>query len=155
VSRVLGWILGLVALVAVYGVMNLVLVGGQYVWYYADNQKLEARLQQMEKDLAGSASQIEAVKAGIKAVEKANPRGIPEDKYAAYSRSVRYHNELVEAHNQKVAEQQVVHGDYSSRVDQFNGLVEEANSLAKKIGGTWYVVPMPRAGGKASAKQAH
>ncbi len=147
---------------AVFAITNLVLGGGQYLWHYAESQRLdtlksqldaeqphiralEARLQQMETELTGLASQIEALKAEIGALEKAHPHGIPEDRYAAYTKSAQHHNELAQAHNQKVTEQQTVYADYVARVDRFNAVVDEANALAQRIGGTRHVLPMSRA----------
>jgi hypothetical protein len=169
VKRLLGWLLGLIALVVLYAVGNAVLVGGQYLWHYTDHRKLDAiktqldserprieavgaQLQRFGKDLTESEARLNTLKREIAGIEKANPRGVPEQIYPAYTRSVQHYNALVETHNRKVAEQQVAHQDRSSQIDRYNKLVGEANDLGRSVGSTWYVIPMPRVGAKGSAK---
>jgi hypothetical protein len=32
---------------------------------------------------------------------------------------------------------------YSKEIDYYNGLVEDYNKLSEKVGGTWYILPVP------------
>ena len=168
-QRVPSWIIRLLGVIVVYGLLNVILVGGHWLWHYKDNkrrdqvkaqlgferpriQAIQIRLEGLTRNLDESKTQIEGLESEIHSTEGANPLGIPENIYDSYSRTVQYHNALVTEHNQKVIQQNLLYEDYSSRINQYNALVEEGNSLGKKIGGTWYVIPMPHVGTKSSAK---
>ena len=64
--------------------------------------------------------------------------------YPEYSSLIDSFNGGIAPHNADVKRCDMVRTQYSAQVDSYNSLVEEANSLVKKVGTTWYVIPVPR-----------
>jgi hypothetical protein len=98
-------LIGIAGIVVVYGVLNLILVGGQSLWHSGDNKKLD----QLKAELETENVEIER-----------------------YESTAKTRNLSVTEIN-----------DYKRKIDEYNKNVEEANKLAKEIGTTWYVVPVP------------
>lgn len=118
-------IIGILGIILVYGVINIVLVGAQDFWHSGDQSKLDA----LKQELQTKKSDIDTLEANI------NSEKSTMDEYQANG-DVTDYNSLVDDYNSKLAEDQ-------SDVNDYNSIVQQANDLSNKIGGTWYVVPIP------------
>ena len=116
---------GLIGLILIYGVGNAVLVGAQNLFSSGDQNKLN----NLQQELQTKKTSISVLGYRIDA-EKSNM-----DQEKANGDSVDY-NAQVDDYNSKLAE-------YQSNIDDYNNTVQQANDLSKKIGGTWYIVPIP------------
>ncbi|QTL49972.1 hypothetical protein [Priestia aryabhattai] len=144
-SRPVRIIATLVIVGLVYGIVNLVLVGGQKLWHHDDEVKLEKYetvLKEQKNEIDGYTteledlkSQAEDLKEQITGYETDYPYGIPEELYADYEQMVDEYNSLADDYDVKSQE-------YSDEIDSYNDKVEEANALAEEVGSTWYVVPV-------------
>jgi len=52
-------------------------------------------------------------------------------------------NALIAHYNDKVSRYQAAYANYSAAVDAANRKIAEANALSEKIGGTWFLIPLP------------
>ncbi|QLC85420.1 hypothetical protein [Priestia megaterium] len=128
-----------------FGIVNLVLVGGQKLWHHDDEVKLEkyetalkeqkSEINDYTTELEDLKSQAEDLEEQINGYETDYPYGIPEELYADYEQMVDEYNSLVDDYDVKSQE-------YSDEIDSYNDKVEEANALAEEVGSTWYVVPV-------------
>ena len=155
-----GWVLSLVSIAIVFALINLVLVGGQKIWHHSDQKKLdtlktelklerttingaETRLQNFEERIKEINSEKNPIGLHLKKIEEQFPNGIPSNIYASYKSSVSHYNELVRTHNAMLQMYNAIYEKYSAEIDNYNMDVKKANALAKKIGGTWYLIPIP------------
>jgi hypothetical protein len=113
----------------------------------------EARI----RDVAG---QIETLKTNIDTIERRWPNSVPSSIYGQYSQMVDEHNRLVDQHtamvaqykssvakyNDSLARFQADSRTYDDKINQYNALVTEGNGLAKTVGTTWFIIPVPRGG---------
>ncbi|MEH7683645.1 hypothetical protein, partial [Priestia megaterium] len=144
-SRPVRIIATLVIVGLVYGIVNLVLFGGQKLWHHDDEVKLEkyetalkeqkSDIDDYETELENLKSQAEDLELQIKGFEMDYPEGIPEEMYEDYELMVDEYNSLADDYDGKAQE-------YSDEIDSYNDKVEEANALAEEVGSTWYVVPV-------------
>lgn len=99
-------LIGLLLIGILYGLFNLIFIGGQSLWHMGDKHKLEALKQKMDNELVT-----------IHSYESSNSKGtLTQSQYK----------------------------EYTAAVDLYNSQVTEYNDLAKKVGTTYYVVPVPR-----------
>lgn len=116
---------GIIGLILIYGVGNAVLVGSQSLFHSGDQTKLnnlKQELQTKKLTIDSLGSQIDTQKSNLDQ-EQAN--GDNSD-----------YNAQVDDYNSKLTE-------YKSDVNDYNNTIQQANDLSKKIGGTWYIVPIP------------
>lgn len=148
-KRIPSVVVSIIVVAIIYGLINLVLVGGQKVWHHDDEAKLD-ELKVELKDLKASIGGYEDLlteidgeltgsKEEVDSYESDFPEGIPEEYYEDYTSAVNGYNEQLDTYN-------IEYDKYSSEIDSYNEKVEEANAVSEDIGSTWYVVPMP--GGK-------
>ncbi len=164
-NKIIGGFGGLIGVLLVYGVINLVLVGGQNALHAGDQARLdeikkqlevektqisslEANLSSLGQTLDSYEARISDLKSHIRAIEVSYPNGAPSAVYADYQRMLAEHNSMIAPYNSNLSQFKAMYADYSSRVDRYNTKVDEANALAKKIGSTWVVVPVPRLAGR-------
>jgi len=162
---IIRWVVGLISVVLVYVVINIFLVGGQKLWHYGDQKRLdelkeilntekvnieslEKELKNMEQCLDTYTIRINKLKSDIQLIENRYPRGIPSNIYNNYIQLINDYNSLVDTYNSTLNKYNSKYEDYSHQIDKYNAMVVEANNLAKKIGTTWYVVPVPIPGVK-------
>lgn len=151
------------AIAIVYGAFNLFIVGGQNIWHYSDQKKLDAitiqldaelpSLKRMESDISAKEADIsrvkarmESLKSDIDRVEMRYSDTVPSSEFARYNRNIDDYNDLVSDYNVTLGAYQQLFDEYERKIADYNLKVKEANALAEKIGSTWYVVPIP--GGK-------
>lgn len=134
-GSVAGGLGSLLLIVIVYGVINLVLVGGQEIIHHGDKvnlDKIEAELNNQKKD-------IERMELEIKA--KLNFLDMTKKQIDSTTNVVE-HNRLVDKYNLELPSYNSLNKQYSQKIDEYNMKVNEANNLSKEIGSTWYVVPI-------------
>ena len=167
--RMGGWVIGLAAIALVFGAINLVLVGGQWLWHHGDQAKLdllktelnsetttisgvEAKLDGLKNEIREADEKGRKLKEWIDSVEQEFSAGIPEYLFATYKKAVKLFNESAAKHNESLSAYNAVYQGYSAQIDAHNRKVEQANTLAKSVGSTWYLVPVPgrRSGTHAS-----
>jgi multidrug resistance efflux pump len=137
--NIIGWVIGLVAIAVVYLVFNLVFVGGQKLWHSGDQKKLD----QIKAVLETEKNAIDDVEAQL-VVKNINMDKLKKDIDALKnSRDIDRYNRLVDDYNMKLGAYNQQYDDYEKRLNSYNQKVNEANELAKKIGSTWYVIPVP------------
>lgn len=124
-----------------FAALNVAIVGAQKFWHQEDQQRLdtlkaeisiarlrlceqEASIRLIASDIARMAEQID--NGGTTAIE---------------------HNALVTRYNERMSLYKAVYADYSINIESANNKIDEANALSRKIGGTWYLIPVPRGGG--------
>lgn len=159
-TKILGLIGSLVVTVVLFVALNLILVGAQELWHRGDNAKLDLLKMQLksEREIIGSAeTKLEGLEASVKRLESEAsdlngsigrletqyPQGVPSALYAAYERSVSDYNRLVGQRSAALATYSATYDNYSAQLDAYNEKVKAANALAERVGGTWYVVPIP------------
>lgn len=180
-----------VMFVLIFGVGNLLLVGGQKIAHWKDQSRLdeihrqldaekgeidrlegqlktsdsmlsglEADLDAQEARIRDVRSTIDGLSAEIDAVERGSAGGVPSSLYARYSQMVDDHNRLVDQQKLMVAkynrDAQQYNGllsrfqadskTYDDKIEHYNAQVNEGNGLARTIGTTWFIVPVPRGG---------
>ncbi len=154
------YIVSLVWMGIAFGAINLLLFGGQKIWHYNDQEKLdtlnpqielmksdlrsqEAQLRSLDTQISRCQAVIDRSRPTVQWYENTYPDGIPQNEYVQYCREVSEFNEWIDNKNTLVAQYNAIYPDYARRVDRFNAAITEANATAKRIGGTWYVIPIP------------
>jgi cell division protein FtsB len=153
-------IISFLTIIAVYTVINLALVGGQKLWHHRDQVNLDtlkARLDSQRSEITQceselntlnassgqSAATIANLKSRVHTIEQQYPSGIPPSIYYSYSQLIDQCNSLVASHNETIARYNALYDDYSQRVERYNAIVKDSNAIARQIGVTWYVIPVP------------
>jgi cell division protein FtsB len=159
-KAILGYAISFGAIILVFAVINLVLVGGQKLWHHGDQVKLdtlktelevqksdldqrEAELKTLGSSIDQYAAQIADLKSKAQAIEQQNPSGIPPDIYDSYKQLIDQCNSDVAKYNSGLDRSDALFQDYSQRIDRYNALIKESNDLSNQIGATWYIVPIP------------
>jgi chromosome segregation ATPase len=144
--------------VALFAIINLVVVGVQKLAHMSDQKELDSitrilkeerpQLEAAEGNLRSLALQLDTLEARmsplettIKYYETTYPIGIPSSLYADYSAKVDEYNSLIDPYNAALTQFKILHPSYQARIDAFNSRVDEAERLAAKIGSTWILVP--------------
>lgn len=144
-TKLKGWALSIVAIIIVYGLINLLLLGGQSAFKSEDEKRFESLKSQIESEKALLDSQDARITSEENDLLQLKQRM---DSYKAFG-NVGEYNHLVDQYNVQLASYTADIDNYNSKLPAFNSKVEEANNLAKSVGSTWYLVPIPT--GKHSA----
>lgn len=157
--RLKRWLFILGGLAVGYVALNAALIGG-HAWRHRDDrarlealaQQLEAErteIERMEAQLGTLDASLERTEAGIQQlglwirnVEARYPDGVPSSLYGQYSTTVDRYNGMIREYNATVAQYQTLGPGYSARVDAFNRQVEEANTLAVRVGDVPHLLPV-------------
>jgi hypothetical protein len=151
-------VLSIVVILVLYGVVNLVLVGGQTLLHKDDNERMEvlkgdmtemeglkevteAWLNDREYELNELMTESEELGAYIDQMEIEFPDGIPEDLYGEYIDAIDEYNVVVEEMASLNAEFEDEQGLYEEQLDAYNAAVEEYNELAEEAGSMWVLIP--------------
>lgn len=154
------WAIYVLSIIIGFVALNMVVIGGQKLWHRNDRQRLDTfkreieaerfQIRESENALALSFSQLELLKKqiasraiDIAAIESRYSGRIPEPEFTNYRRIINENNGRVTEHNQLLFSYRENHARYSSELAAANEKIDEANALAKKIGGIWYVIPIP------------
>jgi len=116
---------GLVGVILLYVIGNVVFVGAQKIWHSSDQSKFD----KIKQELTIKKGEIDNLESKIN-TKKSEMDHDSENGY-------------IDAYNSQVDGYNIMLSEYESDVDNYNKLVAEANDLSKKIGGTWYIVPIP------------
>ncbi len=123
--RKVGGISGIIGVILLYLIGNVVFVGAQKIWHSGDQNKFD----NIKQELTTKKTEIDDLESKI------NTKKSEMDRNSA--------NGYIDAYNSEVNDYNLMLDKYDSDVDSYNKLVTEANGLSKKIGGTWYIVPIP------------
>jgi hypothetical protein len=141
------WLVYVLTIIILFGGANLLLVGAQKLWHWSDQSRLDvlkaqiagerARLREEEGWLSQHGSEIEGLRKQIVG-------GV----FGASMRSA-----VITEYTERVTSFRARYERYSSDIDAVNKKIEDANALSKKIGGTWYVIPIP--GRRGTHQESH
>jgi len=135
----LGLLASLAGLVVVFGLINLVFVGGQEALHHGD----QSRLDTLKTELTTEKAQLESLSATITSEESyLTTTGKQMDTYKANGQISAY-NSLVDPYNSTYDAYVANINQYNASLPSYNAKAEEANKLAKNIGSTYYIVPLP------------
>jgi len=158
--KLLSWLIRAALVVAFFAVANVALVGIQHLIHRSDYAELkslkadmsakniainseEAQLQSLQGEVKADETRLGQLGPEIDKIETKNPDGIPPEIYKNYTSMVNTFNSIVGKHNRELAEYKALYTKYSTDVSGYNVSVQTANTLIKKIGPTWYIIPIP------------
>ena len=125
--------------VLVYGLINLILWGGQELYYYKDTQEIK----KIESHLENEKEQITSLESEIN-----NQSNLLETKQKNLV-SLK-NNGLIDQYNAGADDYNFLLQEYESNVDiynnrlaEYNKQVDRVNELIEKSGSRWYLIPIP------------
>ena len=144
----MGFLKGLGGIVLLFGVINLMLWGGQSLYYRKDTQRIKEldaqltkekaslgevkdRIVQQERMLDGMLNQLEQYKR-VQNISR-------------YNSSVNEYNRLVDIYRMEVA-------SHNAQVVVFNQKIDDVNALIQRAGTRWYLIPIPLGGVSGKAR---
>lgn len=136
-TKIFVWIVGIIFIALVYGIINFVFVGAQSLYHSKDNAKLEVIKSDLDEKLKNIRNQEGILKAQENFLDKTK-------RTIDITTDVDDHNNLVDKYNVEISLYRANYSRYSQDLESYNLNVNEANKLAKEVGTTWYVVPIPR-----------
>jgi chromosome segregation ATPase len=148
-TKVVGGAIGIVGIALIYVILNVFVVGGQKLYHHDDQARLDslkselkeqkATIDNDESELTSKEDDLSSLKEEVETYESDYPDGVPEEYYDEYRQKVNdYNSQLTDYKDQ--------YSTYQNELGSYNEKVKEANALAKKIGSTWYIVPVPGRG---------
>jgi hypothetical protein len=151
------WLIQIVSLVVVFGGLNLVVIGAQKLWHWTDQRRLDSLKAEIAAErtalhaeadaLTAQAAPMDAlqwrIKRGGDALAARRQAGISDGEVDGFNRDVRAHNALVQEYNDLCDAYRPNAARYEAARTALNQKVTEANALIEKIGGTWFVIPIP------------
>lgn len=127
---------GLIGIVIIYGIINLVLVGGQEALHSGDKKKLDQMKIELDaglKEITSLEFQINALDSDLQTLKnQIDSTDDIDDK-----------NVLIDRYNSNLPAYKISYDKYSTKLISYNLEVNNANELAKKIGSTYYLLPIP------------
>jgi len=123
-------------IVFVFGLGNLLLVGGQKLAHRDDLARLDKLKAQIAIDKAHLVEQETALSQLSTQIENLAHR-------VETANSLAVQNATIENHNRLIDDYHSLFDEYSSHVEATNQIIKEANALSEKIGGTWFLIPIP------------
>lgn len=132
----------LIRLVLIFGVINFVLWGAQELYHKEDTQRIkiiEAQLEADQRDIDSLEAKIALEEAEIERKQKQL------DRYK-YLGSIDEYNNGVNDFNYLLAVYKSDLNAYNNKLTSYNQKVDEVNTLIKKSGSRWYLIPIPLPG---------
>jgi hypothetical protein len=114
--------------------LQLTAASGDLDHQRADIDAAETEIDALDGAIDESETRLRDLDYQIGAIERQHPTGIPQSVYPAYAQLVADQNEAVARHNELVARQHALHGEYKLQVDRHNARVAAANSFARDSG---------------------
>lgn len=127
---------GLLGIVIIYGIINLVMLGGQSVLHGEDKKELnqiKIELDSGLNELNALGFQLDTQESELKSLE--DQINSTEDTDAK--------NELIDKYNNYLPAYNADFDQYSSKLVSYNLKVDRANELSNKVGSTYYILPIP------------
>jgi hypothetical protein len=163
------WVIALLGIATLFGVVNLIVWGGQKLWHYSDQKRLdeiqqvleierlkldqlEATLKKLHHSLDEKETTLKQLDSTIDDLAAKNPNGLSGAEYDGYMLLIENYNKNAPLYNDSLKYYDSLHHNYLLDIGAYNSKVKEANVLANKIGTTWYVVPELSAGSQKSGK---
>jgi uncharacterized protein YoxC len=152
---------GFISLVAVYGIVNLVLYGGQEMYHASDKRAYEALSQVMEQrkaDIQGKRSQIQALEASIeergsqidrlkaelRSIEQQyGSIGAPTSVYVRYEGMIAEVNGLIKQIKPMIERHSQLVDSFNAEVDGYNNQIPQLNDLSHRAFDRWILIPIP------------
>lgn len=134
--------------ILIFGLGNIILWAGQELYYRNDTLRIETEkrvlndnkveidqfeinINSVESDLSAQDTKLESLKA----------RG-----------EIDSYNSGVADYNLKLTKFQADYSVYGAMIDEYNKKVDEVNTLIKKSGTRWYIIPLPSSRGSNLSK---
>jgi chromosome segregation ATPase len=138
----------IIGFILIYGFINLVLWGGQELYWRKDTQEIN----KIESYLTSEKNQITSLESKID-----NQSGLIDDKQKELDRLK--NDGLIDKYNLGVDNYNFLLQEYKSNVDvykgkltEYNSQIDRVNELIKKSGSRWYLIPIPIPGKSAKPK---
>ncbi len=141
-KTLLGLAGSVIAIVLVFGLFNLIIVGGQKAFSSGDEARFNTLKSEIESEkvtLDAKSTQIDSMGVDLDAMESRLKS------YEAAGQRLAY-NSIVNPYNNALAAYRAEAEAYNASLPAYNAKVDEANELAKSVGSTWYIVPGGRRG---------
>lgn len=137
-----------VGLAIIFGVINLVLWGAQELYYRNDTKKIN----EIEVYLENEKQTINALETKINFAEIEIGRKESQlNNYKSLGYTNKY-NAGVDDFNYLLSTYKQDLDNYNSKLTSYNAKVDEVNTLIKKSGSRWYLIPMPLPGKTIKSK---
>lgn len=135
-NNVVTSVVGILAIIVIYAIINFAIVGGQKLMDRDENKRLDVlktEIEQGEKQIKSLESELANFEEELADIENELESETDEHTY----------NELVDSYNGSLDVYNSKYDHYIVELDEYNAKVDEANELSEKIGGTWYILPIP------------
>lgn len=129
----------ILSIIIFFGAINLLLWGGQEIYYRNDTKKIneiEAYLKNEEQTINALRDKINLTEAEIGRKESQLNSFKSLGYIDEYNAGVGDFNSLLNTYKQDL-------DTYDSKLTSYNAKVDEANTLIKKSGSRWYLIPIP------------
>lgn len=136
----------IIGFVVIFGVINLVLWGAQELYHREDTQQIK----QIEAGLEGERRSIDALEAKINSAEAELDRRESELNHLKTIGYTSQYNAGVDSFNFFLSAYKRDVDNYNAKLTAYNAKIDEANTLIKKSGTRWYLIPIPFGGGTKS-----
>lgn len=134
--------------ILVYGVLNLLLWGGQELYYRGDTKKMNAletemalekmQIDQLEQSLTTASTTIDAKEALLNSQKAAG-------QIVLYNSGVDGYNSMLETYKADT-------NKYDAHLSAYNVKVDEYNKLVEHSGSRWWLIPIPMPGNHSVPK---
>lgn len=129
-------VVSVLLLIVAYGVINLFIVGGQKLMDRDENKRIEilkTEIEQSDKRIKSLENELTLLEDELADIKSNADSETDEDAY----------NELADSYNGSLDIYNSKYDLYEAEIADYNTKVDEANELSEKIGGTWYILPIP------------
>ncbi len=129
----------LVGLILMFGMINLILWGGQELYYYNDTReinRIKISIENEKNEIAYLESRISSLSNEIDFKELELDRYKNANMIDKYNKEVSSYNLLLNKYNNKI-------NIYDYKIKEYNQKIEEVNVLIKSSGSRWYLIPIP------------
>jgi len=102
----------------------------------------ESELKYMEEEIDRIWMDAEKFGGFIDKAEDIYPEGIPDHDYDKYMEMVNHYHSIIDDYETKLQQYEYEYGIYTDWIDEYNGIVKEAELLAKEVGTSWVILPI-------------
>lgn len=138
----------IIGLILIFGVINLVLWGGQELYYRKDTQeinRIEKLLDQEKIEITKLQSRINSLSTEIDSKQAELDRYENTGMIDSYNTGVDSYNSLLDEYKSKV-------DVYNDKLIEYNRNIEQVNILIQKSSSRWYLIPIPLPGKSTKTK---
>lgn len=131
----------IITLLLAYVILNVLIYGGQELYYWNDVKKCE----QMEKQLAETKQEVKGIEDWM-TQRKYNLKKINDlqkDIEQGQTNDLGKYQELVDKYNANQTQFKHNLKEHTQKIDKYNDIVNEYNSIAKDAYSRWWLFPFP------------